>query len=213
MPKHSASEKTKSEILKTAERLFNEKGWDNVNISDIVTEIGVTRGAFYHYFNSREDLIYSVIMQSFIDNNPFLLASKEKELNAIQKLRFALKINLNLQFDVASTSDMSKTMYDPIVFKSNVFFSINIVAPYIEKLLVEGNADGSISVEYPKHTAHAVCLIFNEWLNPTIFQMSEQEFSDRLLFLNHLGERLGVPIIDDELEKMVWRVYECCSKS
>ena len=80
MPKHDPSEKTKAEILQTAVRLFTEKGWENVNVEDVVKEVGVTRGAFYHYFKSREDLIMAVVNQMFYENNPFTAASKKKGL-------------------------------------------------------------------------------------------------------------------------------------
>jgi len=57
MPRHDPDKKTKQYILETAMRLFSEKGLENVNIEDVVKEVGVTRGAFYHYFKSREELL------------------------------------------------------------------------------------------------------------------------------------------------------------
>jgi len=212
MPRYDPSEKTKGEILSTAMRLFNEKGWSCVNIEDIVTEIGLTRGAFYHYFKSRNDLIYAVIVQSFIDGNPFELASREKGLSGLEKIRFALKFSLKLQLDVALKSNLLETTHDPVVFKSNVFSSVIVMASAIEKLLIEGNRDGSTSVQYPMHTAHAAIFIFNEWLNPAIFQMSELEFSDRLSFLQLFGEQLGMPVLDRELREMLTQLYECCKQ-
>ena len=209
MPRHDPTEKTKRDILETAERLFAEKGWNDVNIEDIVKEVGVTRGAFYHYFKSREDLIYAVIVQPLIDNNPFALASKEKRLNALDKLRYALKLSLKAQLRAVLSSNMLKTMYDPVVMKSNILFSINIMGPHVERLLIEGNEDGSMSVKYPKHAAQAAGLMFNEWLNPTLFQMSDTEFSERILFLEEFGEQLGMPVIDDELKEMLFQLYEC----
>ena len=56
-----SDKKTKQEILETATRLFAEKGLENVNVEDVVKELGVTRGAFYHYFKSREELISGVM--------------------------------------------------------------------------------------------------------------------------------------------------------
>ena len=88
MPRHDPDQKTKQHILETAERLFTEKGLENVNVEDVVKEVGVTRGAFYHYFKSREELISSVMYKTFNDNNPFLLANKQEGLNALEKLRF-----------------------------------------------------------------------------------------------------------------------------
>ena len=209
MPKHDPTEKTKRDILEAATRLFGEKGWNDVNIEDIVNELGVTRGAFYHYFKSREDLIYAVIVQPLVDNNPFLLVSREQGLSALEKLRFSLKCSLKAQLSVVLSNNMLKTMYDPIVMKSNIMFSINVIAPHIEKFLAEGNEDGSISVVYPKHAAQAVGMMFNEWLNPTLFSMTVDEFGERILFLEHFGERLGMPVVDDELKEMIWQLYEC----
>lgn len=208
MPRHDPEERTKMAIINTAARLFGEKGWSNVNIEDVVREVGVTRGAFYHYFGSREDLIYAVIVQPIIDNDPFALAAKEKGLNALGKLRFALKFSLQAQLSAVLSSNMLQTMYDPAVMKSNINFSIDVMGAYIEKLLVEGMEDGSMPVKYPKHTAQAAGLIFNEWLNPTLFRMTDQEFRERILFLEEFGERLGMPVIDDELKEMLWQLFE-----
>jgi len=210
LPKYDPTEKTKKEILKTASRMFGEKGWNNVNIEDIVKEIGVTRGAFYHYFKSREDLIYSVFLYETLEasDNVFELIEKQPRLNALEKIRFALKFSLKSQLDIALQSDMLKIMYEPIVFKSNILASTEVFAPRIEKLIEQGNKDGSTNVKYPMHTAYAVLILYNEWFNPKIFQMTSGEFADRLSFLELFGEQMGLPIIDDELKGMVTQLYE-----
>ena len=86
MPRHDPDQKTKQEILKTASRLFLERGFENVSIEDVVTEVNLTRGAFYHYFKSREDLFINVKTLDFNENNPFALVKEKKELNALEKL-------------------------------------------------------------------------------------------------------------------------------
>ena len=139
MPRHDPSEKTKSDILNTAVRLFAEKGWGNVNVEDVVKEVGVTRGAFYHYFKSREDLIIAVTDKMFYDNNHFLKVSKQTGLNALEKLRLAVKLNLfeNLKND-GMVNELLKAKENPVIFKSEFLSQLNTVAPYIEKLLIEG---------------------------------------------------------------------------
>ncbi|MCL1882880.1 MAG: TetR/AcrR family transcriptional regulator [Defluviitaleaceae bacterium] len=213
MPRRDPSEKTKEEIIQTAVRLFREKGWNSVNIEDVVKELGVTRGAFYHYFKSREDLVYLTLMRLLTDDNPLLLASQQEGLNALEKMRFGLKQNFKTQLMVAQTSNIKETMDDPVVLKSYLHYCVKVAAPYIEKLLEEGNIDGSTSAKYPKHTAQAAVLMYNEWLNPTIYQMSEQEFSERLLFLKQFGEQMGIPILDDELRGMLMQNYEICKSN
>ena len=46
MPRHDPDQKTKQDILETAMHLFTEKGIENVNIEDVVKEVGVTLELF-----------------------------------------------------------------------------------------------------------------------------------------------------------------------
>ncbi len=44
-------------ILESAARLFRERGFDGVTVSDVMKDAGLTHGAFYGHFASKEDLI------------------------------------------------------------------------------------------------------------------------------------------------------------
>ena len=48
---------TKKELQDKAFELFENRGYDNVTINDICTELGLTKGAFYYYFKSKSDLL------------------------------------------------------------------------------------------------------------------------------------------------------------
>lgn len=49
--------KTTTSILKAATRLTREKGWKNTSVHDICKEAGVSVGAFYHHFPSKQELM------------------------------------------------------------------------------------------------------------------------------------------------------------
>jgi TetR/AcrR family transcriptional repressor of nem operon len=57
----------RTHILATAFKLFFQKGYKSVTMSDLVKESGLSKGAFYHYFNSKEEL-YKHSMDMFIDH-------------------------------------------------------------------------------------------------------------------------------------------------
>ena len=209
MPRHDPSEKTKSEILQTAVRLFTEKGWNNVNVEDVVKEVGVTRGAFYHYFKSREDLIMAVLEKMFIDDNPFEAASKLEGVNALEKLRFVLKVNLLSNYaSPAMAAEAHKAMDNPAIFRSEFISQLNTIAPYIEKLLIEGNQDGSFSAAYPKQTAQILALLPNKWLGHEVFKIPYEEFIDRVHFFEYLMNKLGVPVLNSELKEIALDCYQ-----
>jgi AcrR family transcriptional regulator len=47
-------------LLDTARTLFAEKGFEGASVQDVVTAAGVTKGAMYHYFGSKDDLLYEI---------------------------------------------------------------------------------------------------------------------------------------------------------
>ncbi|HSQ90144.1 TetR/AcrR family transcriptional regulator [Romboutsia sp.] len=66
---------TKKQILETSMKLISEYGYDNVKISQICKEVGISVGGFYHHFKSKEDIIIEVykefdfLLENYINNN------------------------------------------------------------------------------------------------------------------------------------------------
>lgn len=50
------AENSKKKLLNVADRLFVEHGYATVSINDICREAGMTKGAFYYHFTSKDDL-------------------------------------------------------------------------------------------------------------------------------------------------------------
>lgn len=50
-------------ILAAAVQLFARKGFDGTSVQEIVAEAAVTKGAMYHYFTSKDDLLYEIYNQ------------------------------------------------------------------------------------------------------------------------------------------------------
>lgn len=58
---------TKEHILKTAFKLFLQKSYKEVTMQDIVRETGLSKGAFYHYFKSKEQVFKEIINTYYFD--------------------------------------------------------------------------------------------------------------------------------------------------
>ena len=72
MARNKYPEVTEERILEAAQRLFLEKGYDNTTIQDIVDQLGgLTKGAVYHHFKSKEEILDEVSDRMFFQNNPF----------------------------------------------------------------------------------------------------------------------------------------------
>jgi AcrR family transcriptional regulator len=58
-----ASRPVKERLLRVATRLFARHGFEGTSVQDIVDAAGVTKGAMYHYYGSKDDLLYEVYHQ------------------------------------------------------------------------------------------------------------------------------------------------------
>jgi AcrR family transcriptional regulator len=59
----SAGRPVKERLLRVATRLFARNGFEGTSVQDIVDAAGVTKGAMYHYYGSKDDLLYEVYHQ------------------------------------------------------------------------------------------------------------------------------------------------------
>ena len=63
MPRNKYPEVTEKAILDTAKRLFLEHGYEHVTLQDIAEACGLTRGAIYHHFHGKEEMLDAVTKQ------------------------------------------------------------------------------------------------------------------------------------------------------
>lgn len=54
-------------MLEVAARLFKERGYRGATLQDVADEIGLTRTAIYHYFSSKEQLLYCILEEALKD--------------------------------------------------------------------------------------------------------------------------------------------------
>lgn len=82
---------TVRQILETSQRLFLEKGYEQTTVQDIVDNLdGLSRGAIYHHFKSKEEIVDAVIRNMMLDGESFLNGNHERHeenYTALDKLK------------------------------------------------------------------------------------------------------------------------------
>src|SRR5215471_18342430 len=61
-------EQTRQRILRSAQALFNRHGFDAVSIDDVMARAGLTRGGFYSYFETKDDLYAQAVALAVTDH-------------------------------------------------------------------------------------------------------------------------------------------------
>lgn len=57
MTRKEQAQQTKHKLLEIATKLIQKNGYDNVKLTDICKEAGVSIGAFYHHFRNKSDIV------------------------------------------------------------------------------------------------------------------------------------------------------------
>lgn len=61
-PRPNVSAERRAQIIRAALACFMRKGYNNTTMNDIVAESGLSKGAIYWYFESKDDLLRSAIL-------------------------------------------------------------------------------------------------------------------------------------------------------
>lgn len=206
MARNKHPEETRNLIVDTAAKLFIEQGYDHTSIQDIINNLGgLSKGAIYHHFKSKEDIMAAVAdkLYSGSDAEMYRICSR-KDLNGREKLRelFNASISNPAQTEMFKASpDMLKNSQLLVVYLHESVQQESSVM--VAKVLQEGIEDGSIQTDYPKQLAEVMMLVGNVWLNPMVYHCEPEESVEKMKFFQHLLKLLDLDLITDEMiEKM-----------
>ena len=148
----------KSEFLNTAMGLFMTHGYESTSVNMIIEAVGVSKGAFYHYFKTKEDLLDELAAvtaaRALEEVKPIV---EDPSLSALEKLNEMFARTNSFK---AKNREFFRTLAQVFYGDSNIMLrnrmtqrSIDMVAPLMEGIITQGNREGSMKVKYPRETA------------------------------------------------------------
>lgn len=148
----------KSQLIDTATTLFQQKGYKNVGLNEILKACNVTKGALYHHFpNGKEELLIICLqglneaittdIKAIFSRH---LSAKDAILSMIDKLiRDFEKSGTIIGYTFSSIVSEMATMSEPVRTACSALYE-NIQHLYYEKLITEG---------YSSELASAIALL------------------------------------------------------
>lgn len=202
MARNKHPEETVNLILDVAFRLFMEKGYEHTSIQDIIDHLGgLSKGAIYHHFKSKEDILVAVTDRMTAESNQMLADIRDRtDLCGREKLRTIFKSSINrpVQNDIFTVAPDFHN--NPRLLFSLLHDTIEEAAPnYILPIIEQGIADGSIVTDHPKQLAELILLAANVWMNPMIFDSSVEESCRKFMIFGQMLRGFGLDIVDDEM--------------
>lgn len=143
-----------AELLDCAQRLFFERGYDGTTVNDIIAKAGVSKGAFYHYFASKEALLEALAARlaqnSLAELRPSL---DDPSLDAAGRINALFAGSRRLKVEMAP---QMRSTFDVVFRPENVALLhrvdravTELVTPLIADILEAGRRDGSFDISDP----------------------------------------------------------------
>lgn len=197
MKQEEKSTLSKEKILNAAGEVFAQKGFDTATMQDIMEKCGLSKGAIYHHFKSKEEIMQSLCDRMFFENNLFDKIIKRADLNSLQKIKELLKINQTDTKRIEMSVQAIPILKDPHILAAALEANRKILTPLWFELLEEGRRDSSINTEYAKELSELLPLI-NFWLMPSVFPANAEEINHKLNFIIDMLAKAGLPIFEDD---------------
>lgn len=211
MARNRHPEETVNLILDVAYRIFMEKGYEYTSIQDIIDNLGgLSKGAIYHHFKSKEDILVAVTDRMTAESNKMLEVIRDRrDLSGKEKLKAIFKESICRPVQDEIFTVAPNFSNNPKLLFSLLHDTVDEVAPnYILPIIKQGICDGSIQTDYPEQLSELIILAANVWMNPMIFDNSEEESYRKFMVFGQMLKGFGLDIVDNE---MLERLQELAS--
>jgi AcrR family transcriptional regulator len=198
-------------ILAAARRFVYTKGYEQMTIQDILDDLQISKGAFYHYFDSKGAVLEALVERMVIDEVlPLILPIVEDpQLTAIEKLERYFDVVLRWKTTqkplMLSILRVWVADENAIVRQKILSRTLKHVAPLLTDIIRQGVEEGVFTNAYPEQVSHLVIhvliglsdtlveLIIASETNPDPVRI-ENTVSDYIFALRDAMERiLGAP--------------------
>ncbi|MFC5468221.1 TetR/AcrR family transcriptional regulator [Cohnella suwonensis] len=202
MARNKYPEETINQILTVALNLFIQKGYEQTSIQDIINELGgLTKGAIYHHFKSKEEILQAVTDQLFKGVDEMLSGIRDDNgLNGLEKLRKISRVSLDNPAQNELASAAPNLLRNPKMLAAQIENIIEKGVPvYIQPIIEQGMRDGSIRTDYPRELSEALMILTNLWLNPAVIQASPEMMLRKVRLFDEILKGLGLELFDEQM--------------
>jgi AcrR family transcriptional regulator len=152
------------EILDAAQRLVYTKGFEQMTIQDILDELQISKGAFYHYFGSKSELLEALIQRTLDAAEQILIPIAENpELPALEKLQ--LFFSTLSRWKTAQKAYLMKLLNvwyadeNAIVRQKMLTATIRRISPLFTGAIRQGIQEGVLTTSYPDQSGQVLLTI------------------------------------------------------
>ncbi len=184
MSKAKKPEVRKMEIIQAALELFAQDGYENTSVNHIIERAGVSKGGFYHHYDSKAQLLED-IARLFLDKIAERIQgiAEMEDLSALEKTNeYFRQVNSYKEQRAAEVSTILAGMYSGgknIQLEHAIFqYGSKRIAPLMTEIIRQGIEEGEFGTEFPEEAAEMFVRLFvinQNQMSELFFQALQQE--------------------------------------
>ena len=154
-------DRTRTLLIETAAQLFSTQGYDRTSVESIIAQAGVSKGAFYHHFSSKDELLDAVTSQLDV-------AAADAIRTAVGVRSIGALARLNQFFGTSRSWSLThfslvREMIDVLFRDENVrmrrkveVHAAALIEPLLADIIRQGIEEGVFEVPEPEETARMI---------------------------------------------------------
>ena len=213
MARNKYPQRTVEKILEVSLALFNEKGYEKTTIQDIVNALGMSKGAIYHHFKSKDEIIEALSERCYHGDAQMELLRNASDKTGIEKLRAIIYRQIQNEEKKQIDTISINLWKNPKIFMSGMAENLSVNSQIVERILKEGMEDGSIRSQDPLCAAQVLMLLLNYWICSPLVLKELDAIPAKVAYFRTLCDSMGIPVIDEPLEQELTSYFRILAQS
>lgn len=176
-------------FLDVAQRFVQTKGFDAMSIQDVLDELDASKGAFYHYFDSKQALLEAIVERfadaALVTLGPVLNDANLPALRKLERIFAGIARFKALQKDfVLAIIEVWNSDGNAVVREKLRRLTVNRLVPLLSLVIEQGITEGTFPAQSPQETAMVLT---------SLMQGFQQQAND--LFIERQAGRIGFDVV------------------
>jgi len=138
----------RGELIDCAQAMFLSRGYERTTINDVIMATGLSKGAFYHYFRSKEDLLEAIAAR-FAGQSLGFVATLQADRDALASLNLMLSVGREWKLEhMRELRAMFTTLLKPenaVLYQRIVEAVFAVLTPALAAIIERGQAEGAFA--------------------------------------------------------------------
>ncbi|PEE36598.1 TetR/AcrR family transcriptional regulator [Bacillus pseudomycoides] len=163
----------RNELLEKIWNIFITNGYENTTLSFIIKTLNISKGAFYHYFSSKEECADAAIEMYVKRWSKEITERDVKELKSDERLKQIILIGIQIASNNSEQNEKINSPSNAIFHQKLIVSIIKQFAPIYAEIISQGVKEGIFNVTYPLETAEMILTLSNFYLDIDLFKWNK----------------------------------------